>query len=121
MTARGQSYRIAAVISGQDLFLVAPLPDSEREEAKGWFALIELIAVPEDYLAPPGPNLLAELKVRIPSGPGHDGQWATIEDVRAFKDNILSAYETVYVRDGPWPEWSARPRSDSKPSKRFDR
>lgn len=111
VTVEGKSYRVAVTISGQDHFFLTPLDDGAREEARGWFALMHLISVPLENLTPPGPRLLSELKVGIPSGPSDRHQWATIEQVREFKDRALPGHETAYRREAASSKWSARPIS----------
>lgn len=102
--AHGRQYRVAAVVPGQaDFHYFFGMTDEEREDARGWFALIELARCPaEAFESSPGGHL-PEVTVRI----AHAGplqRW-TIEDVQNYAHEKLRGY--ALEREGS--TWRAHP------------
>ncbi len=107
---QGRQYRVAAVIPGQaDFHHFFGMTDEEREEARGWFALIELARCPaRAFESGPGGHL-PEVTVRIAQAPPLQ-RW-TSEDVLNYVHEQLREY--VLKREGS--TWQAQPAAYPQP------
>ena len=112
ITAEGHQYRAAVMVPGQsDFHHFFGMTDEEREEARGWFALVELAQCPTNLFGPAASGSPAEVTVRIPQAPPLR-RWM-IEDVLDYVHEQLREY--VVERKGS--TWQARPatRSQARP------
>jgi hypothetical protein len=102
-----QTYRVCVVVPTFDIdATLGPLSQAERDEAVGWFALVQLAETPSHRLTAPGAGALAEVRVSIGARTGACKQWGTIREVREYKDRALSGYDTKYDQG----QWSAKPK-----------
>jgi len=108
--AHGRQYRVAAVIPGHtDFHHLFGMGDEDREEARGWFALVELAACPTGKLDSKPGGYLPEVVVKIAQAPPLE-RWV-IEDVLNYAHQQLRDYELK--RDGS--RWLAQPRTRVQP------
>lgn len=102
--AQGRQYRVAVVIPGQsDFHHFFGMTDEEREEARGWFALVELAQCPTTAFASAPSESLVDVTVRIAQAPPLQ-RWV-IEDVLHYVHEELREY--VLERKGS--TWQAQP------------
>ena len=102
--AEGRQYRVALLIPGpSDFHHFFGMPDEEREEARVWFALVDLAKRSTSGFGQATDGSPAEVTVRIPQAPPLR-RWM-IEDVLDYVHDQLREY--VVERKGP--TWQARP------------
>jgi hypothetical protein len=109
ITAQGGQYRVAVVIPGPSEFHhFFGMTDEEREEARGWFALIELAHCPTSAFESDPTGALPEVTVSIAQAPPLQ-RWL-IEDVLNYVHEELREY--ALERKGS--TWQARQTASPK-------
>ncbi len=105
---QGETNSVEVVISGEDELGLPGMQESkEREEARMWFALVDLAHRSSRDLARKDPRTLPEIRLPIPrSGLGFKSGWS-IEAVRQYAQKELRGYEVT--RDGQ--TWKARSKT----------
>src|SRR6267143_775641 len=91
ITAEGHQYRAAVMVPGQsDFHHFFGMTDEEREEARGWFALVELARCPTGAFESDSSEYLPEVEVRIAQAPPLQ-RWI-IENVLNYVHQQLREY-----------------------------
>ena len=102
--AEGRQYRVAVLIPGpSDFHHFFGMPDEEREEARVWFALVDLAKRSTSGFGQATDGSPAEVTVRIPQAPPLR-RWV-IEDVLDYVHEQLREY----VVERKESTWQARP------------
>lgn len=103
---QGRQYRVAAVIPGPtDFHHLFGMIDEDREEARGWFAVVELAGCSPRKFESSESAYLPEVQVKIAQAPPLQ-RWV-IEDVLNYAHEHLPGYELK--REGG--RWLAQPQA----------
>ena len=95
---------MAAVIPGvSDFHHFFGMTEEEREEARGWFALLDLARCPVEAFEQTSSEYLPEVKIRIPPAPPSQ-RWMIDGVIKFVRDQLRE-----YVLEGEGSSWVAQP------------
>src|SRR5207302_3869434 len=100
----GRQYRVAAVIPGvSDFHHFFGMTEEEREEARGWFALLDLARCSVEAFAQTSGEYLPEVNIRIPPAPPSQ-RWMIDGVIKFVRDQLRE-----YVLEWDGSSWVAQP------------
>src|SRR5437588_1474556 len=100
----GRQYRVAAVIPGvSDFHHFFGMTEEEREEARGWFALLDLARCAVEAFEQTSGEYLPEVNIRIPPAPPSQ-RWMIDGVIKFVRDQLRE-----YVLEWDGSSWVAQP------------
>src|SRR5207302_8731818 len=100
----GRQYRVAAVIPGvSDFHHFFGMTEEEREDVRGWFALLDLARCSVEAFAQTSGEYLPEVNIRIPPAPPSQ-RWMIDGVIKFVRDQLRE-----YVLEWDGSSWVAQP------------